>query len=191
MKKKFFQDLYKYDEEAKTYLIEVSLDDYNDVYDDWDPSPFKKRDIEDEFNDFIVDSSEDIPINHKIGIVLYLPESAKDPRKESALISAIHNFYEYAMERNHRSNVSINKKTLFYLVFSFFLLGIGYFFDVDQEIVLFRILHEGIFIGGWVFLWEFFTNIFITKRNIRNQYRLYKRLLHSEIRFVYINSPAI
>ena len=57
MKRGFFQKLYKFDKKSKTYLIEVSLDDYDDVFDDWDPSPFKKRDIEDEFSDFILDSS--------------------------------------------------------------------------------------------------------------------------------------
>ncbi|TYQ17035.1 UNVERIFIED_CONTAM: hypothetical protein Cloal_3636 [Acetivibrio alkalicellulosi] len=185
MKKKFFQKLYNYDEQTKTYLIEVSLDDYNDVYDDWDPSPFKKRDIEDEFNDFVVDSSEDIPLNFNITLVLYLPEDKRDSKKESTLVLAFRNFYEYAMARHKRFSMDLDKKTLFYLMFSILLLSVGYFFSWDEEKLLFSVLHEGIFIGGWVFLWEFFTTIFITKREAHKKYKLFKRLFHSEITFIY------
>ena len=184
-KKRYFQKLYNYDEENKKYLIEVSLDDYDDVYDDWDPSPFKKRDIEDEFNDFIVNSSEDIPLMYDISIVLYLPESKKDVRKESALISAYKNYYNYAMERFNKDKLNLHQKTISYLFLSLLLLSIGYFFFIGDKNIFLKVLHEGIFIGGWVFLWEFFTNIFITTRDIQNEYKLYKRLYHSEIRFIY------
>jgi hypothetical protein len=36
------QKQYPFDEERNAYLIEVSLDDYDDVYDEWDPAPLKK-----------------------------------------------------------------------------------------------------------------------------------------------------
>ncbi|NLZ94166.1 MAG: hypothetical protein GX922_09205, partial [Firmicutes bacterium] len=62
MRKRYFQNLYKFEAKNQHYLIEVSLDDYDDVYDSWDPSPFKRRDIEDEFHDYIFNSSEDIPL---------------------------------------------------------------------------------------------------------------------------------
>ena len=187
MKKGFFQKLYKFDKKSKTYLIEVSLDDYDDVFDDWDPSPFKKRDIEDEFSDFILDSSMDIPLTFNITLVLYLPQDKKDERKESTLIAAFRNYYQYAIERHKRANSNLNNRTVFYLCLSLFLLGIGYFFSWDTENIIYNIVHEGIFVGGWVFLWEFFTNIFIKKRELHRQYRLYKRLLQSEIRFEYVS----
>ena len=122
MKRGFFQKLYKFDKKSKTYLIEVSLDDYDDVFDDWDPSPFKKRDIEDEFSDFILDSSVDIPLTYEITLVLYLPKEKKDEKKESTLISAFHNYYEYAIERHKRANANLNNRTIFtYAFLSFFL----------------------------------------------------------------------
>ena len=184
-KRRYFQNHYNYDKSHNTYLIKVSLDDYDDVYDDWDPSPFKKRDIEDEFNDFVVNSSEDIPLNFNIEIVLYLPESKKDLKKEVALISAYKNHYSYAIQRLVKKKLNINKKTLSYLFLSILFLSIGYFFIKDTQNVFLNVLHEGIFIGGWMFLWEFFTNIFITTREIQTEYMLYKRLYQSEVNFIY------
>ncbi|HCC07167.1 MAG TPA: hypothetical protein DEP72_03240 [Clostridiales bacterium] len=186
-KKKFFHKLYKFHEKSKTYLIEVSLDDYDEIYDDWDPSPFKKRDIEPEFNDFIVNSSEDIPLNFKIGIVLYLPSSKKDEKKEATLISAYQNYYDYVIEKLNRSKSTLNGKIIFNLLFSMSLLFIGYGSSGDDGNIFINVFKEGIFIGGWVFLWDFFTTIFFTKRELRNQYKLYKRLYNADINFIYLD----
>lgn len=184
-KRRYFQRLYKYDDETKSYLIEVSLDDYNDVYDDWDPAPFKKRDIETEFNDFIVDSSGDIPLNFNVSIVLYLPATKQNTQKETTLITAYHNYYGYALDRLNKDKSNLNKRNTSYLFFSFMFLGIGYFFFTQTNHLLLQILHEGIFIGGWVFLWEFFTNVFIAKRELVSDYRLIKRLYEANILFKY------
>lgn len=184
-KKRYFQKLYKFDEESNSYLIDVALDNYDDVYDDWDASPFKRRDIEDEFNDFVVNSSEDIPFNFNILIVLYLPISKKDEQKEATLISAYRNHYAYALERMNKVKSNLYKKTSSYLFLSIFLLTIAYFFFRGDGNLVSSVLHEGIFIGGWVFLWEFFTSIFIIRREMQDEYKLYKRLYSSEIKFVY------
>lgn len=184
-KNRYFQKIYKFNEKSKTYQIEVSLDDYDDIYDDWDPSPFKKRDIEDEFNDFVVNSSEDIPLNYNISILLYLPQDKRNPNKEIALISAYRNFYDYAIERLNKSKTNLHKRTASSFFLSMLFLSIGYFFRSENSNLLLDVLNEGIFIGGWVFLWEFFTKMFITKREVQNEYMVYKRLYNSEILFVY------
>lgn len=185
-KKRFFQKLYKLDETNNAYMIEVSLDNYDEIYDDWDPSPFKKRDIEDEFNDFVINASQDIPLNFNIIIVLYLPQSKKDSQKEATLIAAYKNFYAYALARLNKTKSNLYRKITFYLLFSLFLLSIGSFFFGESQNVFINVLHEGIFIGGWVFLWEFFTNIFITRRELQEEYKLYKRLYQSDIKFIYL-----
>ena len=79
---------YKFDEEKNVYMIEVSLDDYDDVYDEWDPAPFKKRFIEEDFDEFIMSSSMDIPLKFKLNIVLYIPLAMKDENKEKSVESA-------------------------------------------------------------------------------------------------------
>jgi hypothetical protein len=186
-KRRYFQKLYKYDKISNSYLIEVSLDDYDDVFDDWDPSPFKKRDIEDEFDDFIVNSSEDIPLSHNISIVLYLPKSKKNTRKEATLKAAYKNFYEYIIEKIHKDIRTTNKTTISYLFLSLGLLSIGYMLFKGEQNLIFNVLQEGVLIGGWVFLWEFFTNIFIKMRELHNMNKLYNRLYNAEIRFTYVD----
>lgn len=181
---KFYQDLYRYDESDGSYIVEVSLDEYEDVYDEWDPSPFKKRDIEDEFDDFIWDSANDIPLKYKIKIVLYLPMAQKNEGKEKALREAYDNFYSFRLIRAYKTQKNIQKKILTYLMMSLTFLYIGYFYSAESGIVM-SVLKEGIFIGGWVFLWEVFTLIFITLGEERKVSKIVKRLLDSKISFIY------
>ncbi len=188
-KRKYFQKLYKYEKETEHYLIEVSLDDYGDVYDNWDPSPFKQRDIEDEFHDFIFNSSEDIPLSYQLSIVLNLPLGKKDIKKEQAVISAYRNYYAYALARLEKNMSKLNRKIVVSLLLAVLFLTVGYFWGSKVKGILFNVLREGIFIGGWVFLWNFFTDIFITKREQQEGFKLYHRLYQAELRFVY-QSPT-
>lgn len=179
------QKQYRFEEDKNTYLIEVSLDDYDDVYDEWDPAPFKKRFIEEEFDDFIITSSEDIPFTYNTVIVLYIPEAKKDIYRESSVILAYKNYYSYAVEKVQRSLLKLNKKTISYLLLAVLFLSLGYYFQTSIESIVIDVLKEGILIGGWVFLWEVFTNVFIKKREIQNRYKLYRRIYLSDIRFIY------
>jgi hypothetical protein len=188
MKNKFslIQRQYKYEREENVFLIEMSLDDYDDVYDEWDPAPFKKRFIEESFDEFIVSSAEDIPLKYKLNIVLYLPEIKKDTNKEIAVESAYKNYYGYVIEKIKKSRIKLRKKNLSYFLLSLLFLSCGYFFQLGIENIFSNVFQEGITIGGWVFLWEFFTNIFIKRREINAEYQSYIRIYHSEIRFMYI-----
>lgn len=179
------QKQYKFDEASNSYLIEVSLDDYDDVYDEWDAAPFKKRFIQEEFDDFLIESAEDIPPKFTLWIVLYIPEQKKDTVKEKAVEAAYKNYYAYAVEKAEEKRITLRKKSIKYLMLSLLFLSIGYFFQSTYENVIFNVLEEGIFIGGWVFLWEFFTDIFMTRRELKAKYRLMIRLYNADIKFIY------
>ena len=187
--KRYYQNLYRLDQDVNAYLVEVSLDDYDDVYDDWDPSPFKKRDIEDEFNDFIVDSSGDIPLSSAISIVLHLPEEKRSEEKEIILVSAYRYFYSYIVQRLKKELNNQRMKALSYLGLAIIFMSIGYFFTVEGQSMVFTVLHEGILIGGWVFLWEFIHTLFITGRDKVRDFGIYQRLLNAEVRFEYYETP--
>lgn len=124
-------------------------------------------------------------MNFEICLVLYIPESKKNEKKERVLISAYKNYYEYATARLSKVRSGLHRKIISYLLFSSIFLSFAYFLGGTGPSVFLKVLHEGIFIGGWVFLWEFFTNFFIKRRELQEEYRLYNRLYHAEIRFVY------
>lgn len=184
-KPKYYQEAYRFDEKEKAYRIEVSLDAYEDVYDEWDPSPFKKRDIEDEFDDFIMDSSSDIPPRFNLMIDLYLPSEVKNAVKEKLLMEAYDNFYRFKYRRALKERQSLSKKVIANFVLAVIFLFIGYFYEPGIDSIFLMIIKEGLFIGGWVFLWEVFTLIFITLVEENRALKAIHRLVNVKIRFHY------
>jgi hypothetical protein len=184
-KKNYFKKIYNFDTTSNSYCIDVSLENYKDVYNDWDPSPFKKRDLEEGFDDFIVNASEDIPLKYKITIVLHLPEAIRDANKENTIRSAYQNHYNHVLQRLDKSLSDLFRKGSISFVLSLVFLTVGSIFFKDEKSIFFRVLNEGIFIGGWVFLWEFFTDISIKRMKIVDELKLYKRLQNAEVRFIY------
>jgi hypothetical protein len=182
---KYYQEVYRIDNDQKSYIIDVSLDSYDDVYDEWDPSPFKKRDIEDEFDDFIRDSSSDIPLKYGLVIELYLPSNVNDPKKERILKEAYDNFYRFQYNRAKKLQQEIIQKVMNNLILAIMFLFFGYFSYPQGENIVLLIIKEGIFIGGWVFLWEVFTLLFGTLKDHNKQIKIISRLINASIRFIY------
>jgi hypothetical protein len=66
----------------------------------------------------------------------------------------------------------------------FFFLWFGTLFPIYlAENMATSIISEGIFIGGWVFLWEAVSLFFFTNRELYIKYRTYKRLQHTPVIF--------
>lgn len=176
---------YQRDIETQAFIIKISLDNYEEVFDDWDPSPFKMRDIEDEFLDFLWDSVEDIPSRETIIFEFSLPTDKKNTLKEQQLVSALHHQYNYMLSKNQRNRRRENKEALKYLLLGFLFFLIAYLGILDYANLAYRILNDGLFVGAWVFVWEAFSNVFIESRDLRDEKRIIKRFIHAEVRYFY------
>ncbi|WP_025435829.1 hypothetical protein [Peptoclostridium acidaminophilum] len=189
MKKKmdYFRKVYKYDDEAKAYIIEASLDDYTEILNGWDPSPVRWRDIEPEFKFFLEECAHDIPLRYPLEILLHLPESVKNSKKEKLTQEAIKNNFEFLTHLESKDLRQRNKKSAIYVVMAFVFLSAAYTLQDTgiSENVLMSILLEGIFIGGWVFLWEAFSLVFIYNQDVRRNLREMRRFSKAQITFKY------
>ena len=74
----------------------------------------------------------------------------------------------------------------FKIAHGFLLFFIASFVQGQENIVFaFDVLLEGIYIGGWVLIWEAFSLFFFKTYALRKRKNMYLRFLHSPIRFVY------
>lgn len=185
MSRHYYHHTYQKDPQTGHIIIPVALDAYEEVYDDWDPSPFKRRDIEDEFLDFLWDSSDDIPFKETLVICLELPLAVKDPKKEDQLKEALNNQYRYLMQKNTKEINQCLKDTVSYLSLATAFLLLAYFKASGTSHLSLQLLREGLFIGGWVFMWESFSSLFFKLRKIRLERKIIKRLAHTDIKFFY------
>ncbi len=184
--KNYFKNIYQVEENSNRYIIEVSLYDYDDVHDPWDPAPFEKRAMNSTFSDFLLGSSDDIPLHYDLGVLLHLPKDKKDEKKERMLDLSYRYYYYYLAERSTRMNTDQKNRAYFYLLMAALFMISGYLITSwPGPAMIASILKEGTLIGGWVFLWEFLSRMFITKRERTHENKLYRRLEKAKIWFSY------
>lgn len=175
---------YRKDSESGRVIIQISLDKYDDVFDDWDSSPFKMRDIEDEFLDFIWDSIEDIPSHMDVIFEFSIPQALQSEQKEKVLISALNHQFDYMLRKIKRQRIKDLKETLRY-----FSIGVVFFivfytaFDEASSFIS-QIIKDGLFVGGWLFIWETFSNIFIKSYKLSEERQIIQRFKREQIKFI-------
>lgn len=185
-KRSYIKQFYKLNQETGRYIIEVSLDNYNEVFNGWDPSPIKRRDLDPEVKDFILNCSDDLPLNFEIELKFYVPKSQLDKEKEALTIDGVKNNFNFFILLARKELMNNRKKTIKYITLSILFLLLSYFSDKAIFFGLFStILKEGLFVGGWVFMWEAFSIIFFSDSEMYSDIKHYNRLLDSPIIFEY------
>ncbi|MBE0700860.1 MAG: hypothetical protein IH571_04150 [Acholeplasmataceae bacterium] len=182
--KKAVHSLYNKNETTQALIIEVSLDDYSEIFNGWDASPLRRKDMEPELLDYLEQAADEIKLSEKVEICFYLPQALHDDDKEAKSITGVQNnfkvvlfFIEKTLHRHYR------QIGLYILMSTLFLIAAYTIRGVTTLPLLFSILIEGLFIGGWVLLWEAFSLFFFTTHETRQRRKLFRRYLESDIYF--------
>jgi hypothetical protein len=183
-KDSLFSEVYALDKSTNRYMIEIALDRYEDIFNEWDPAPFKRREIDADLELYLEGSAEEIPSRYPIELFFMVPRGKQDKRMEEETRNALRSFFGFKIYFLRRELRKINIRILNYLVFGFLLLWAGNTYpghDSTRDWAV--VLTEGIFIGGWVFLWEAVSLFFFTNREMYQHHRIYTRLLNAPVLF--------
>src|SRR5262249_44627640 len=81
--------------------IEIRLSQPQQLFNSLDPSPFHERDLDQDAEEYIVDSADEYPVNGPLTLVIYLPaDQIQDEAR--GLGQAIHNYFAYRVEEMRR-----------------------------------------------------------------------------------------
>lgn len=186
----FFSEVYKLDEATNHYMIEIALDSYVDVFDEWDPAPFKRRSLDPDLQLYLEGSSEEIPLRYPIELYFTIPKGSQNNRFEEETRNGIYNSCLFKIYLLKREIVKTNTLIFRYLILGFLLLWLGTIFVKHDESVMFLVLFaDALLIGGWVFIWEAVSLFFFTNRELYHSCRIYKRLKNAPLIFREVESP--
>jgi hypothetical protein len=186
MKKvEYLNKLYEKNRETGNYVIEIALDKYGDIFNEWDHASYKKRDIDPELSEFIDNCSMEIPLKYGIDICFYLPKEVQDSDKEKIIVERIKNYFSFLFHSESRLLKESYKKIALYIVISFILLSTGYLINPNEGNILLQTFMQGMNVGGWVFLWEAISFFFIKRTNNTRRIKNYGRFKTAKIFFKY------
>lgn len=177
--------IYEKNPENGNYVIEVSLDTYTDIFNDWDHAPMKRKDIDPELLHFLEDSIDDIPMKYSIDLCLYLTQEVRNTEREQVIISWFKTFYRFYIELEKKKIRSLLKNAVIYLFISGILLTSSYLGIGTRNNIVVYTLTEIVIVGGWVFLWEAISLFTFERAKISKRIRNYRRFVDAEITFRY------
>lgn len=194
MKKKIVdpKELYRFDKERNAYHIDISLDVYLDVFNPWDYSPLRRRDMDKDLMQYLKECSSEIPLRHKLIMNFYLPENVRKPEEEAKHKSGIQNYFVHATYNARMKRKRYDRSTFYYAISGLIFLVLGLFIERLLPNPLFKeILAQGLFIGGWVLFWESFSFIFFSRRAVVREIRQFDRLQEAEITYQYVPQQEV
>lgn len=178
--------IYHTNQRNDAYLIEMKLDNYLDLFNSWDGAALDRKELTPELSDFLERASYELPLKEKVELCFYLPEEKRDKKMEADAKATIKNNFrmrKFFIDQNLKEN---NKKITIYILMGVLFLVIAYLIPENQDLsILISLLMEGLFVGGWIFLWEALSIFFFGSRELKNKKKRYLRYLNSEIVFNY------
>ncbi|MCX6736077.1 MAG: hypothetical protein NTZ13_03265 [Candidatus Parcubacteria bacterium] len=188
------RDLYRYSKELNTSYIDVEIDFYRELYNEWDFSPITNRDLDEELFEFLESCVAEINRRHKVSIVFHIPESLKDHEKEEKSIQGFTNYFNYEIRKQNNKIRAITKNALVSGLYGLMFLFAGTwsinFVDTHEQFSNLAFLTEGILIGGWVLVWELVHTVFFESKDLFHQKWILERLRDAKIEFEYTDKPT-
>ncbi|MGB6129508.1 MAG: hypothetical protein WBG30_12215 [Psychrilyobacter sp.] len=183
-------ELFRFEKKTNSYIIDIFVNHYEALYSTLDFSPFKSRDLNDELILYLEDSIEDIPFKYNLLLNINMPQNIHDLTKETKGIKEIKHYFLYLQKK---------KKKEFYRIYRTamvnFITGILFIFaisiikkNISVTNLIWEIVIEGFYVGGWVFLWEFFSLLFLDPNKEKSKLKQYQRVLDSKIGYTYHNN---
>jgi hypothetical protein len=165
--------------------IDVSVERVEDLYNDFERSvPFMKKDLNDEFADYLAESGREIG---KTSFVVRLNlDRFPDESLMERVRRSIRSYFQYRTEMETRELRKIVETSIWLGAGGFLLLAVDITLNrlyADTAGVVGGILLEGLTIAAWVALWESLANLLVNWGPHRRDIRLYRRLSEAGILF--------
>ncbi len=150
--------LERYRREGDKILIEISINQPYDLYDDKDPSPLNVRDITPAVEQYIVDCVREIPSSLGIRIDFYFYTFTGDANDVDQLRKSVSDFFKYAAivkKAEFKNKIMQGLKSLLMgLTFLFLCTYSSHAFVEYSDSLLKAFFIEGVTVLGWVSLWN-------------------------------------
>lgn len=166
-------------------LIEVTVDKIEELYNDFDRNaPFRKRDLDQEFVDYLIDCAEELlKEDYKI---LFTVKDKLDEYKQSRIIKSIDNYFHYL--------VVLEKKNIRQMLFRAFVLFIIGLIILISSVLLAKkvqntnsivldIINQGLTVAAWVSLWESIATFLIEWVPRLKKIKVFKSIIKSKLIF--------
>jgi hypothetical protein len=148
----------RYRREEGYVVIEVAVSKARQLFNEKDPAPFRERDLDEDFVEYISSSVQEFPLNTAMRLRIIVTEEAKRLAGIEAVQRAIRAYFHYeAMQAQAKLRKRMRIARLFLFIGLGALvacLGISQAMASLGESPVIVVAREGFLIAGWVAMWR-------------------------------------
>lgn len=169
-------------------LIEVRVKTAQQLFDARDPAPFRDRDLDDDFSEYITTSADEFSRKTPLKIVIYIAEAQSPDLDKDAIREGIHSFITYQIELKRMQLTKLFKMARLFLFIG--LVSLAICLTLSRMLIgdvgeVQHVLKEGLIIFGWVSLWKPFELILFDWYPAYDRIRLFRKMLETEIEVIF------
>ncbi|MBK7960785.1 MAG: hypothetical protein IPK04_06005 [Bdellovibrionales bacterium] len=164
--------------------IEIRVNSVLQLFDSRDPAPFRERDLDDDFTDYIVACADEIPTRSPLRIQIYISQADPNIHVE-AITQAVRSHFEYQVELKRIQFYKILRMARLFLFVGLCILSLclvlAQWAKLLESDLFSTTLREGIVIFGWVSMWKPLELLLFDWYPIYDKIRLLKKIIEAEI----------
>ena len=175
---------------ADCAIIEIRLREVSQLFNSLDPSPFHERELDDDANEYIVDSAKELPAHARFTLITYIDQPASNPEEGRVLGDAVRVHFVRRTQLLRRDLRQLIRRGRTSLVIG--LTFLSAVFGLVQLVVWLMkdnawtpLLREGLLIVGWVAMWKPLEIFLYDWWPIVGEHRIHDRLSRIKVRIVY------
>jgi hypothetical protein len=182
----------RYKQVEGKHWIEVRIHSPLQLFDARDPAPFRERDLDDDFVEYILSSTRELSGNSPLKLLIHIEEAEKKEFPRAMIKESIHDFFSYQIELQRRNLRAFLRRAQ--IVLALGLITLFMFLWIAQSITptpgIWAIVREGLIIFGWVSIWKPIELVLFDWYPLFEKLRQYKRILEAEIDIRFVSTSV-
>ncbi|THK36207.1 hypothetical protein EHS39_20245 [Ensifer sp. MPMI2T] len=175
------------------YTILIRVDQVARLFNSLDPTPFRKRDLDDDAERFIVEWAQEAPSNAPIEIIVHLLTAEAKPEYTRAMQEAVRYNFESRANQTYRELRELLREGRRVLligipILAFSLIASQMISDAAGTATYSRVIGESLLIFGWVANWRALEIFLYGWWPIVRRRRLYRRLAAATVKVLSVGS---
>jgi hypothetical protein len=169
--------------------IEVHVSDLKELFNSFDPTPFHKRDLDPDAEEFIASWARDLPPSLPLGLLVHADRAVTSPNATEIVHQAVRDHFKRKANETRQQLRLLFKNGRIALVIGLAVVA-GSVIAGDAVETMLResrfgsIIRESLLIGGWVAMWRPLEVFLYEWWPIRAEARLFDRLSAMTVRVV-------
>ncbi|MFA5829985.1 MAG: hypothetical protein WC843_05870 [Candidatus Gracilibacteria bacterium] len=167
----------------KKVLVNLWLDDYDNIFSDFDPRPYSLRELSDDFLNETKKIINEIT-NENLEIVFLIPQSLKNKTTEHIIATRLHSYFkkkahhqEAEQKKDRRNGIILS------LIGGVLMIGATFSAQMENNQLFYNFLRILLEPAGWFMTWYGLDHIFYIAKEKNHELRFNKKMAKAEIVF--------